>query len=144
MSRPRLKPIVYDLNKNNFFVTKVSTNTLEEKPEVVFLRAKTRITPCTKCKTYEKDVLNLKREFEEYSRKLLDKNKYYENNYLFNIDLAEKSVKFQKTSHLHYDIFLKAKKKETLLVHRKRLEKLSNRMDNKLIKLFKKYKLVWK
>lgn len=144
MSRPRLKPIVYDLNKDYFFTEKVSTNTLDEKPDVVFLRAKTRITPSVMCKTYESDILHLKNEFEKYSRELLDNSKHYEKNYIFSIDLAEKSVKFKKTSHLHYDVFLKSKEKETLLTHRNRLKKLSDKMDNKLIKLFKKYNLIWK
>lgn len=144
MSRPRVKPIVYDLEKDNLFKIKVSTNTTDEKPKVVFLRAKTRITPSIKCKTYEEDIMKLKSEFEEYSNKLLKANRYYNNNYIFSIDLAEKSVKYHKTSHLHYDIYLRAEKRETLLKHKERLQKLSDKMDNKLIKLFKKYHLIWK
>ena len=45
MSRPKFRPTVYDLEKENHFVTKISTNTTEEYPNVVFLRAKIRITP---------------------------------------------------------------------------------------------------
>ena len=52
MSRPRFKPIVYKLKKQNHFITKVSTNTTDEKPNVVFLRAKVRITPIEPKKTY--------------------------------------------------------------------------------------------
>ena len=54
MSRPRFRPTVYVLEKENHFVTKVSTNTTDEYPQIVFLRAKVRITPLNENKSYEK------------------------------------------------------------------------------------------
>lgn len=144
MSRPRFRPMVYDLKKENHFVTKVSTNTTDEYPNVVFLRAKVRITPLNENKTYEKEVLSLKREFEEYCKDLLRLNSDYDKNYIFSVDIAEKSVKYKKTSHLHYDVFLKPKNTQTLLEHKNKLEVISNKMDDKLITLFKKYNLLWK
>lgn len=144
MSRPKFKPTVYDLEKENHFVTKISTNTTEEYPNVVFLRAKIRITPLSENKSYEKEILALKREFEDYCKNLLNVNSDYDKNYIFSVDVAEKSVKFKKTSHLHYDVFLKPKKAQTLLEHKSKLETISNKMDDKLISLFKKYNLLWK
>ena len=144
MSRPKFRPTVYDLEKENHFVTKISTNTTEEYPNVVFLRAKIRITPLSENKSYEKEILALKREFEDYCKNLLNVNSDYDKNYIFSVDVAEKSVKFKKTSHLHYDVFLKPKKTQTLLEHKSKLEAISNKMDDKLISLFKKYNLLWK
>ena len=144
MSRPKFRPTVYDLGKENHFVTKISTNTTEEYPNVVFLRAKIRITPLSENKSYEKEILALKREFEDYCKNLLNVNSDYDKNYIFSVDVAEKSVKFKKTSHLHYDVFLKPKKAQTLLEHKSKLETISNKMDDKLISLFKKYNLLWK
>ena len=144
MSRPKFRPTVYDLEKENHFVTKISTNTTEEYPNVVFLRAKIRITPLSENKSYEKEILALKKEFEDYCKDLLDVNSDYDKNYIFSVDVAEKSVKFKKTSHLHYDVFLKPKKAQTLLEHKSKLEAISNKMDDKLISLFKKYNLLWK
>ena len=144
MSRPKFRPTVYDLEKENHFVTKISANTTEEYPNVVFLRAKIRITPLSENKSYEKEILALKREFEDYCKNLLNVNSDYDKNYIFSVDVAEKSVKFKKTSHLHYDVFLKPKKAQTLLEHKSKLEAISNKMDDKLISLFKKYNLLWK
>lgn len=144
MSRSKFRPTVYDLGKENHFVTKISTNTTEEYPNVVFLRAKIRITPLSENKSYEKEILALKREFEDYCKNLLNVNSDYDKNYIFSVDVAEKSVKFKKTSHLHYDVFLKPKKAQTLLEHKSKLEAISNKMDDKLISLFKKYNLLWK
>ena len=127
MSRPKFRPTVYDLEKENHFVTKISTNTTEEYPNVVFLRAKIRITPLSENKSYEKEILALKREFEDYCKNLLNVNSDYDKNYIFSVDVAEKSVKFKKTSHLHYDVFLKPKKAQTLLEHKSKLETISDR-----------------
>lgn len=143
MSRPRFKPIVYNLEKDNHFVTKVSTNTTEEKPNVVFLRAKVRITPNEIKKTYEQDILSISSEFDSFVRSVLDVNTNYDKNYIFSVDVAEKSVKYKKTSHLRYDVFLKPKKLLKMEEHRDILKSLSDVLDKKLIELFRKYNLKW-
>ena len=143
MSRPRFKPIVYNLEKDNHFVTKVSTNTTDEYPQVVFLRAKVKITPIENKKTYESDIINIQTDFNIFARSLLDMTSNYDKNYIFSVDVAEKSVKYKKTSHLRYDIFLKPKNKLKLEEHRDILKGLSDTLDKKLIELFKKYNLKW-
>lgn len=143
MSRPRFKPIVYNLEKDNHFVTKVSTNTTDEYPQVVFLRAKVKITPIKNKKTYESDIINIQTDFNIFARSLLDMTSNYDKNYIFSVDVAEKSVKYKKTSHLRYDIFLKPKNKLRLEEHRDILKNLSDTLDKKLIELFKKYNLKW-
>ena len=143
MSRPRFKPIVYKLEKQNHFITNISTNTTDEKPNVVFLRAKVRITPIEPKKTYEQEVLSIKSDFEIFAKNLLDNQQSYDKNYIFSIDVAEKSVKYKKTSHLRYDVFLKPKVKITMEEHRNSLKDISDILDNKLIQLFRKYNLKW-
>ena len=132
-----------NLEKDNHFVTKVSTNTTEERPNVVFLRAKVRITPIEIKKTYEKDILSITSEFDSFVRSVLDVNTNYDKNYIFSVDVAEKSVKYKKTSHLRYDIFLKPKNKLRLEEHRDILKSLSDTLDEKLIELFRKHNLKW-
>lgn len=143
MSRPRFKPIVYKLEKQNHFITNISTNTTDEKPNVVFLRTKVRITPIEPKKTYEQEVLSIKSDFEIFAKNLLDNQQSYDKNYIFSIDVAEKSVKYKKTSHLRYDMFLKPKVKITMEEHRNSLKDISDILDNKLIQLFRKYNLKW-
>ena len=141
MSRPKFKPITYQLEKNNNFITKVSTNTTEEKPSVVFLRAKVRITPLEAKKTYENDILTISNTFKNFAETIFNNNNDYESNYIFSVDIAEKSVKYKKTSHFHYDIFLKPKNMLLLSEHRDKLKILSDKLDDKLIKLFQEHNL---
>ena len=143
MSRPKFRPTVYELNKENNFKTKVSTTTNDEFPNVVFLRAKVRLTPIENKKSYENEIISLKDNFRSFAMKLLDANEYYDKNYIFNIDVSEKSVKFKKTSHLRYDIYLKPKINNTLLEHKDKLKTISDKLDEMLILLFKKNNLKW-
>ena len=144
MSRPRFKPLTYKLEKDNNFITKVSTNTTEEKPSVVYLRAKVRITPLEIKKTYEKEILSITNDFKKYAETIFNNNSDYDNNYIFGVDIAEKSVKYKKTSHFRYDVFLKPKKMVLLSEHCVKLKSLSDKLDDKLIKLFKEHNLMWK
>ena len=143
MPRQVLKPQIYVLEKDNFFVTKVSTNTIDKYTDVVFLRAKTRISPIEKKNSYKDEILKLKREFVIFFEKTIRNNPIYEDNFIFTVTVAEESVKYNKTTHLHYDLFVKSKKKNTLLYHKNKLEKISDKLDKKLISLFKKYSLKW-
>lgn len=143
MSRPNCKPTIYTLKKENHFVTKIGTNTTEEMVNVVFIRAKTMLTPNENKKTYKEEILSLKEDFEIFANDYIQSCSEYENNYIFTMSIAEESVKFHKTSHLHYDLFVKSKEKHIMEEHKVKLEKISDLFENKLIHLFKKYKLKW-
>ena len=143
MSRNRFRPLVYQLEKNNHFTTKVSTTTNDEIPNVVFLRAKVRITPLLNKKSYETEINTIRDIFNSFAKNVLDNNVDYDKNYIFTIDVAEKSVRYKKTTHLRYDIYLKPKHEWTLLQHKEKLSTISERLDNKLIELFKQYNLNW-
>lgn len=143
MSRNRFRPLVYQLEKNNHFTTKVSTTTNDEIPNVVFLRAKVRITPLLNKKSYETEINTIRDIFNSFTKNVLDNNVDYDKNYIFTFDVAEKSVRYKKTTHLRYDIYLKPKNEWTLLQHKQKLTTLSEKLDNKLIDLFKQYNLNW-
>lgn len=144
MSRPKVRPTVYELKKDNHFVVKISANTSDELPDVVFLRGKVRVTPLLSNKLYENDILHIKNEFEKYAKYVLSLFSEYDKNYIFSIDISEKSVRYKKISHLKYEIYLKPKQKKPLAEEKERLVSISNKMENKLIELFQKHDLIWK
>ena len=136
MSRPQLKPIVYVLKKDNHFVTKIGTNTTDEHVNIVFIRGKTMLTPLENRKTYKDDISSLKKDFEKFANDYIQGCSDYDKNYIFTMSIAEESVKFHKTSHLHYDLFVKSKEKHTMSEHKEKLLKISDKLENKLISLF--------
>lgn len=144
MSRPRFRPFVYEYKKDNGFIIKISTNTTDVKPSVVFLRGKVKITPSTVKKTYEEEIIELREKFEKRVRDILSRMTSYSQSYIFSVDIAEKSVKHNKTSHFHYDIFLKPLKTLEMSEHKENLLKISEKFENYLIELFEDYSLIIK
>ena len=61
------------------------------------------------------------------------------NDYLFNIDISSKSVKYGKVSFLRYDVYLKPTKLRTIKENRFRFQQLSTKFDKKLEKLLMRY-----
>ena len=61
--------------------------------------------------------------------------KAFKNDFLFNVDISEKSMRYGKISFLRYDIYLKPTKKRTLKENLHRIKQLSLKLDQKLEKL---------
>lgn len=141
MSRTSSKPKVYIYNEGKGFVTKVSTNTTDDCPEVVFIRTKVCITPKFKQEKHEEEILSLKQNFNNFSNDFLKKCDGFSDDYIFTCSLAEKSVQFNKKSHLHYDIFLKPKIITNFEDIKTKLEYIFKKLNEHLTTLFDKYNL---
>ena len=141
MSRTSSKPKVYIYNEEKGFVTKLSTNTTDDCPEVVFIRTKVCITPKIKQEKHEEEILSLKQNFNNFSNDFLKKCDGFSDDYIFTCSLAEKSVQFNKKSHLHYDIFLKPKIITNFEDIKTKLEYIFEKLNEHLTILFDKYNL---
>lgn len=139
MSRIKQKPTEYVEKIDNSISIKISTNTLEDIPEVVYIRVKLRINPLVKKKTYDEDIIWIKNRFEDYAKNIFNNLSYYNNEqYLFNVSVSSKSVKYGKNTHFHYDVFLKPLLQEDMNIHIERLKKLIYKLNQKLNKLLLK------
>ena len=141
MSRTSSKPKVYIYNEEKGFVTKLSTNTTDDCPEVVFIRTKVCITPKIKQEKHEEEILSLKQNFNDFSNDFLKKCDGFSDDYIFTCSLAEKSVQFNKKSHLHNDIFLKPKIITNFEDIKTKLEYIFKKLNEHLTILFDKYNL---
>ena len=141
MSRTSSKPKVYIYNEEKGFVTKLSTNTTDDCPEVVFIRTKVCITPKINQEKHEEEILSLKQNFNDFSNDFLKKCDGFSDDYIFTCSLAEKSVQFNKKSHLHYDIFLKPKIITNFEDIKTKLEYIFKKLNEHLTILFDKYNL---
>lgn len=130
------------LDKNNNFITKYGSTIDTEKPSVVYLRTKSKITPLINLKEYNNEVNCVKKEFEEFVTHSIRKSKCVQNDFLFNIDISEKSVRYGKVSFLRYDVYLKPIKNKTLLGNKFRIEQLSKKFDKKLEELLNQNNIV--
>lgn len=122
-------------------ITKYGSYLSENKPKVIYLRTKAKITPIIEKVSFEENINSIKEEFLKYIEKEVLKNKYLHNTYLSNIEISSKSVKYNKISFLRYDLYLKPKIKNTLQQNQQFFTKLSLKFDKKLISLLKKNKI---
>lgn len=130
------------LDKGNNFITKYGTTINTEKPSVIYLRTKSKITPLIKLKEYNNEVNCVKNEFESFVTDAIRKSKCVQNDFLFNVDISEKSIKYGKVSFLRYDVYLKPNKNKTLLGNKFRIEQLSKKFDKKLEELLNQNNIV--
>lgn len=120
------------LEKNGNFITRYGSTIESEYPSVVYLRTKSKITPLNRQKEYDKEVSTIKKRFTEFVHNSILKSKSVDDNYLFNIDISSKSIKYGKVSFLRYDVYLKPSKQRTIEENKFRLHQLSVKFDKKL------------
>lgn len=133
-----------ELNKNNKFVTRYGTTLEDKHPSVIYLRTKSKITPLIKKKEYDNDVYKIKEGFSSFVKDSVNKCKSVNNDYLFNIDISSKSVRFGKVSFLRYDVYLKPIKQKTIEENLYRIQQFSTKLDKKLEKLLNLHDIICK
>lgn len=120
------------LNKGNKFSTRYGS-TLEEKyPTVIYLRTKSKITPIVKQKEYNLNVNKVKKSFTIFVDSFIKECDEVNKDYLFNIDISSKGVRYGKTSFLRYDLYLKPTIKTSLTESINKFQTISLKLDNKL------------
>lgn len=132
------------LEKNGKFITRFGSTLEVERPSVVYLRTKSKITPLTEKKEYDTEVNIVKNKFTSFVKEIIEKSKSVNNDYLFNIDISSKSVKYGKVSFLKYDVYLKPTKQRTIEENRFRFQQLSTKFDRKLEKLLNSNNIICK
>ena len=132
------------LEKDGKFITRFGSTLEVERPSVVYLRTKSKITPLTEKKEYDTEVNIVKDKFTSFVKEAIEKSKSVNNDYLFNIDISSKSVKYGKVSFLRYDVYLKPTKVRTIEENRFRLQQLSIKFDRKLEKLLNSNSIICK
>lgn len=132
------------LEKDGKFITRFGSTLEVERPSVVYLRTKSKITPLTEKKEYDTEVNIVKDKFTSFVKETIENSKSVNNDYLFNIDISSKSVKYGKVSFLRYDVYLKPTKVRTIEENRFRLQQLSIKFDRKLEKLLNSNSIICK
>lgn len=132
------------LEKDGKFITRFGSTLEAERPSVVYLRTKSKITPLIEKKEYDTEVNIVKNKFTSFVKEIIEKSKSVNNDYLFSIDISSKSVKYGKVSFLRYDVYLKPTKQRTIEENRFRLQQLSTKFDRKLEKLLNSNNIICK
>ena len=78
----------------------------QDQPDVIYLRAKTRILP-NKNIDYTENVKNIRKTFQEYVTKEVIEDNELANKHIMQLSTNENGLRHNKTSILKFDIFMK-------------------------------------
>lgn len=103
---------------------------------VCYLRVKAKITPTKKRVDYLDQVNKAKRIFSTEIINLLKGTNEIQKDFIFNVDISDKSMKFGKPSFLRYEIYIKPKHKtdfDSLLAYFKTLSDTIDELLNNIL-----------
>lgn len=132
------------LKKDGKFITRYGSTLETEQPTVVYLRTKSKITPSINKKEYDTEVVEIKTHFSTFVEDSIKKCKSVHDDFLFNIDISSKSVRYGKVSFLRYDLYVKPYKVRTIEENRFRLQQLSTKLDKQLEQLLNTNNIICK
>lgn len=110
----------------------------KEIPEVIYIRAKTKIIPKIKKSDYSKDILGIKDEFNRTVKKLIVDNKSFGNNYICHFDTNGNGMTYNKKSFLKYDVYVKPSVLKNISDYECEISSLVNAFNNNLSNLLEK------
>lgn len=117
----------------------------KNSPDVLYIRAKGRITPLLNKSDYSKDVTKLKNKFNTVVENNIEKFKDYFDNekYIYSIDISEKGISFKKGSYIKFDIYVKPKEKKDIIEYNDIISDFLININNELKQILSDIKLIY-
>ena len=116
--------------KNGF---KVKYGSLDKKnPDILYVRSRTTITPSIKKSDYSKEILSVKNKFVHDANDIILLSDYFEDRFICNIEISEKSLAYGKKSHLKYDVYLKPLENKNFEEYYDDINNIVNKLNVKL------------
>lgn len=110
----------------------------KEQPEVIYIKAKTKIIPKIKKSDYTKDIVNIKYEFNKTVKNLILNNKSFGNSYICNFDTNGNGMMYNKKSFLKYDVYIKPHVLKNIAEYECEISSLVNDFNDNLSNLLEK------
>lgn len=104
----------------------------KNSPEVIYIRAKGRITPLIDKSDYSKDIISFKNNFDT----IIDNNirlfhDYFDiQKYIYNIDISQKGISFKKGSYIKFDIYVRPKVKKPFADYNEEIAAFLKKINN--------------
>lgn len=117
------------IKKDNGFTSKYGTSLNVASPNVIYLKTKAKVNVLK----YESDYAPfVNKSIKDITRKvgeIIKDNNKFQNQYLFNIDMSNKAVKFGKTSLIRYEAYLRPNVISKLTSYKNDMNDLATQID---------------
>lgn len=117
--------------ENSMFKLKIGT-TNKIKPEVIYFEGKTFIKPNVEMDNYNKEIVEIKRKFQQSIKTNLDGNEHFNPQYILDFQVAKNGISTKKKSFLSFQLLFKQKNTKNLLKLNDAKKVSGNIMDNML------------
>ena len=112
-------------------------------PSIIYIRAKAKLFPNIDKKDYSNDIKEVKKNFNKYTKLLLNNNSNFDNKHIVNFELGENCLSYNKKSNVKYDIFLKPNVIREITMQEVYVKEIVDKLNNKLIELFKQKGIIF-
>lgn len=99
---------------HNIFKLKIGT-TNKIKPEVIYFEGKTFIKPNVEMDNYNKEIVEIKRKFQQTIKNNLATNQHFNTQYILDFQVAKNGISTNKKSFLSFQLLFKQKNTKNLL-----------------------------
>lgn len=107
-------------------------------PEVMYIRAKTKVKPFVKKGDYSKDILFMKNDFIKSVSDIIRHDKNFQDTHICYFDTNENGMMYDKNSYIKYDVFIKPINIRHINEYEKQVCDLVNAFNSKLTSLLEK------
>lgn len=77
------------------------------KSNVIYIRGKAKIFPSLKKNSYQKEIYNLKHNFNKKVKQLIEEENGLLNSFICHLEMNETGMTFHKKSFIKYDVYIK-------------------------------------
>lgn len=117
------------IKKENGFTSKYGTSLNLESPNVIYVKTKAKVN----VSKYEPDYAPfVNKSIKDITRKvgeIIKRNNNFQNQYLFNVDMSNKAVKFGKTSLIRYEAYVRPHTTNKLTSYKDDMTNLATQID---------------
>lgn len=107
-------------------------------PEVMYIRAKTKVKPFVKKGDYSKDILIMKTDFIKSVGDIIHRDKNFQDTHICHFDTNENGMMYNKNSYIKYDVFIKPIHIKHINEYEKQVYDLVYAFNSKLTSLLEK------
>ena len=120
--------------EHNVFKLKIGT-TNKINPEIIYFEGKAFIKPNEEMENYNRQIVEIKRKFQQSIKNTLSETKLFNNNYILDFQVAKNGISPNKKSFLSFQLLFKQKDNKSLLKLNDAKKATGNIMTNMLDEL---------
>lgn len=129
----------YSMTDENFPMMKTKYGVVDRnKPDVIYIRSKSRVTPLKEGKNFSRGVDKIKTLFDDNLKKMIKSSSKFSDEYIAVIALSGESMEYGKKSFMNYDIFIRPKFPKKLNENDKAIISIITKINKKLSKSLEK------